>query len=186
MVEKTEELRVMDKGDTRRDVSKVRDVDGDMKQGKEAVMVWKNHFEKLLSKQNNSLLNEDLAMQEMMWALGNFKRKAAPGKGGLTVEMISKEVLLQVWYELFKLCWKEGMIPSIWKQSVVIPVPKMKSRGPCNTDDIWGISLVLVPYKAMCMLVKERLALVVEERTLVAEEQGDFRKLKGEDVGARL
>ncbi len=29
-----------------------------------------------------------------------------------------------------------------------------------------------VPHKAMCMIVKERLALVVEERKLVAEEQG--------------
>ena len=55
-------------------------------------------------KQNNSLLNEDLTMQEVVWALGKLKRKAAPGRDGLTVEMISKEVLLQVWYELFKLC----------------------------------------------------------------------------------
>ena len=87
--------------------------------------MWKNHFEKLLNagqpsegervlrgqvKQNNSLLNEDLTMQEVMWALGILKRKAAPGRDGLTAEMISKEVLLLVWYELFKLCWKEGMI----------------------------------------------------------------------------
>ena len=163
MVERTEELRLVDKGDTRRDVSKVRDVDGDMKQGKEAVTVWTNHFEKLLNagqpsqgerairdlgKQNNSLLNEDLTMQKVMWTLGKLNRKVAPGRDGLTAEMISKEVLLPVWYELFKLCWKEGMIPSMWKQSVVIPVPKKRSRGTCNTDDYWGIPLVSVPYKA--------------------------------------
>ena len=40
------------------------------------------------------------------------------------------------------------------------------SKGPCVTDDFRGISLVSVPYKAMCMIVKERLALVVEERKL--------------------
>ena len=109
--------------------------------------VWKNHFEKLLNagqpsegerairdqgKQNNSLLNEDLTMQEVMWALGKLKGKAVPGRDGLTAEMISKEVLLPVWYKLFKLCWKEGMILSMWKKSVVIPVPKKRSRGPCN------------------------------------------------------
>ena len=80
-------LRLVDKGDTRRDVSKVRDVNGDMKQGKEAVTVWTNHFEKLLNagqpgegerairdlgKQNNSLLNEDLTMQKVMWTLGKL------------------------------------------------------------------------------------------------------------------
>ena len=53
----------------------------------------------------------------------------------------------------------------------MIPVPKKRSRGPCNTDDFRGISLVSVPYKAMCMIVKERLALVMKERKYVAEEQ---------------
>ena len=57
-------------------------------------------------------------------------------------------------------------MPSIWKLSVVVPVPKRRSKGLCVTDDFRGISLVSVPYKAMCMIVKERLALVVEERKL--------------------
>ena len=52
--------------------------------------------------------------------------------------MISKEVLLQAWYELVKLYWKQGMMPGIWWQSVVTPVPKKRSRGPCNTDDFQG------------------------------------------------
>ena len=58
----------------------------------------------------------------------------------------------------------------------MIPVPKKRSKGPCVTDDFHGISLVFVPYKAMCIIVKKRLALVVEERKLVAEEQGGCRK----------
>ena len=53
-------------------------------------------------------------------------------------------------------------MPSIWKLSV----GKRRSKGLCVTDDFRGISLVSVPYKAMCMIVKERLALVVEERKL--------------------
>ena len=60
-------------------------------------------------------------------------------------------------------------MPSIWNQGVVIPVPKKDkgvrggskggSKGPCVTDDFRGITLVSLPYKAMCMIVKERLAL---------------------------
>ena len=64
-------------------------------------------------------------------------------------------------------------------QSVVIPVPKKRSKRPCVTDDFRGISLVSVPYKAMCIIVKERLGLVVEGRKLVAEEQGGLRKGRG-------
>ena len=66
----------------------------------------------------------------------------------------------------------------------MILMPKKRSRGPCNTDDFRGISLVSVPYKALCMIVKERLALVVEERKLVAEEQGGFRKWRDYDIDA--
>ena len=69
------------------------------------------------------------------------------------------------------------MIPSIRKHSVVIPVPIKRNRGPCNTDDFRGISLVSVPcIQGNVHDTEKRLALVVEERKLVAEEQGGFRK----------
>ena len=141
-------LKVVDKRGTRSDVLKVRDMDGEIKQGKEAVMVWKNHFEKILNtgvpsegereateqnKQSNTLLlDEDIMRQEVVWALGRLKSNAAPGKDGLTAEMVDKDIMVGFWYELFKLCWKEGTMPSIWKQTVVIPIPKKRSMGPCH------------------------------------------------------
>ena len=36
-----------------------------------------------------------------------------------------------------------------------------------------------VVYKAMCLIVQERLVMVVEERQLLAEEQGGFRRGRG-------
>ena len=42
-------LKVVDKRNTRCDVLKVRDMKGEVKQGKEAVMVWKDHFEGILN-----------------------------------------------------------------------------------------------------------------------------------------
>ena len=36
------------------------------------------------------------------------------------------------------------MVPSIWKQRVVIPVPKKRGQGPCVTDDYCDISVVSV------------------------------------------
>ena len=51
--------------------------------------------------------------------------------------------------------------------------------GVCKTDEFRGISLVPVAYKAMCSVIQGRLRHVVEERNLVAEEQGGFRKGRG-------
>ena len=49
----------------------------------------------------------------------------------------------------------------------------------CKTDDYWGISLTSVAYKAMCSVVHRRRLYIVEEKQLVAEEQGGVRKGRG-------
>ena len=46
----------------------------------------------------------------------------------------------------------------------------------CKVVYFCGISLTLVAYKAMCSVVHRRLVHMVEEKQLVAEEQGGFRK----------
>ena len=58
----------------------------------------------------------------------------------------------------------------------MVPVPKKRSKGICRTDKFQGNSLVSVVYKAMCVIVQERL---VEERQLLAEEQGGFTRGRG-------
>ena len=46
-------------------------------------------------------------------------------------------------------------------------------------DEYRGISLVAVPYKALCSIMQKRMMVVVEEKRLVAEEQGGFRRGRG-------
>ena len=61
----------------------------------------------------------------------------------------------------------------------MVPIPKRSRSGVCKTEDFRGISLLPVAYKAMCSIAQNRLVHVVEERKLVAEEQGKFRKGRG-------
>ena len=101
------------------------------------------------------------------------------GRDGLTAEMVSCDILVDFWWCLFNWCWKFGMILSEWRKSVVVPIPKKQNRGPCRVDEFRGISLVAVPYKALCSIVHKRMVEVVEEKGLVAEEQGGFRRGRG-------
>ena len=71
------------------------------------------------------------------------------------------------------------MVPSEWRRITVVPIPKRSRSGVCKTEDFWGISLLPVAYKAMCSIAQNRLVHVFEERKLVAEEQGGFRKGRG-------
>ena len=92
--------------------------------------------------------------------------------------MVGSKELVDSWHCLFNWCWANGMIPTEWRRSVIVPIPK-RVRGVCRMDKFWGISLVPVAYKAMCGIIQERLTQVVGERNLVAEEQGGVRRGRG-------
>ena len=77
------------------------------------------------------------------------------------------------------LCWRNKITPSEWGRSVIVPILKKRSNGVCRTEDFRGIFLVSVAYKTMCSIVQQRMVQVVEERQLLAEEQGGLRKGSG-------
>ena len=112
-------------------------------------------------------------MEEIVWAFNNLKRKAATGKDGLSAEMTNRNTLWKLWHGLLNTCWKKGMVPTIWGESILVPVQKKKGKGPCVADDFRGISLLSVVYKA---IIQERLSLLCEGYNLIAEEQGGFRR----------
>ena len=103
----------------RSDIGKVYDEVGVMRQGKEAVEVWKRHFERVLNEGGRSdvegnnggeevgsefeLLNEAMT-REVVQALVGLKRKPALGSDGLMAEMIDSKVLVDFWVTLFNCC----------------------------------------------------------------------------------
>ena len=49
-------------------------------------------------------------MEEVRQALGSLKQRAAPGRDGLTAEMISREVLVEFWWVLFNWSWRNDSL----------------------------------------------------------------------------
>ena len=124
-------------------------------------------------------LYQPISREEVAWALDKVKKDVAPGKDGVTVDMMSAEMLFNVWYALFEVCWEYGMVPSVWRESLVVPVSKKRSRGTCVTDNFRGISLTSTVSKVLCMILNARLTDGAEGEGLIAEEQGGFRKQRG-------
>ena len=101
----------------------VYDKDGNVKAGEEAVKVWKEHFTKVLGVSNggsgsdeervgdsaeinnwgthrldfSERLCQPISREEVAWALDKVKKDPAPGKDGVTVDMMSADVLYDVW-----------------------------------------------------------------------------------------
>ena len=66
----------------------------------------------------------DITKEEVDWALQHVRKEAIPRKDCISATMVWSVALDQVWTTLFNLCWKNGLVPSLCKKSVIIPVPK--------------------------------------------------------------
>ena len=163
-----------------------------MRQGKEAVEVWRSYFEKVLNEGGNSedqgggnvlgdessWIDEGITREEVEQALGELKRRAAPGTDGLTSRngwQQGVSGLLALPLQLVLGQWDD---PHRMEECNCTHT-KRRVRCVCRMNELRGISLVPVAYKAMCGIIQERLTQVVGERNLVAEEQGGFRRGRG-------
>ena len=127
-------MGVRSRGEKRDDITKVYNEVGEVTEGEEAVGVWKRHFQRVLNegwvaesddgdevpkemvaKDPCELVNADIT-KEVVLALGRLKLKAAPGRDGLSAEMVCCDVLADFWCSLFNWCWRSGMAPSEWKK----------------------------------------------------------------------
>ena len=90
-------------------------------------------------------------------ALRELKRRVAAGRDELMAEVVSCDIFVDFWWCLFNWCRKFGMIPTEWRKSVVVPIPKKQKSGPCRVDEYREISLVAVPYKALCSIMQKRM-----------------------------
>ena len=70
----------------------------------------------MVAKDPCELVNADITKEEVVLALGRLKRKAVPGRDGLSAEMVCCDVLVDFWCSLFNWCWKNGMTPSEWRK----------------------------------------------------------------------
>ena len=183
-------------------LDKVLDNNGVIQSGEEAVKVWSAHFrevlqgskEPLVGKSGRSVCSEapqgeqgsdnpelegEITREEVMWALSKAKKRKSTGRDGISLEMMEVEILRDVWVHLFNACWRFGVVPSFWKRSIIVPIPKGRVKGACDTSNFRGISLTSLVGKIMCMVLNNRLADFLEAKELLADEQGGFRRGRG-------
>ena len=71
----------------------------------------------------SSCIDEGISREEVEQALGILKQRVAPGTNELMAEMVGSKKLGDFWHCLFNWCWTNGMIPSDWRRSVIVPIP---------------------------------------------------------------
>ena len=86
---------------------------------------------------------DPFSTKELKNALKKVKTRKAPGPDGITGEMLkhlgasSRAALLKI----FNYSWMKGVVPAVWKEAVIIPVPK-KDKDKKNLLSYHLISLL--------------------------------------------
>ena len=110
--------------------------------------------------------------------LSNLDGSSAAGPDGLHPHLLKACSVALLWplFLLFFKSFEEGMLPTLWKTSVVAPLFKSGSR--CNPLNYRPISLTSVCCKTMERVIGAQLVDYLELNNLLATNQFGFRKLR--------
>lgn len=196
-----------DEGKEKSQVTQIKSEDGQVKTGREMMMVWEKWFRKLfhpvasskfdlvfkqeveawlprigieLSEDIYPELNVDLTRAEVMKAMRRLKGRKAVGIDEITGEALrfGGEALEEELWRLLSCTFADGKVPTEWGTGLIVPV--FKGKG-CKLipDNYRGITLLCVASKLYASILSNRLMVWAEKEGILADEQGGFRKGRG-------
>ncbi|XP_043943589.1 uncharacterized protein LOC122815288, partial [Protopterus annectens] len=125
--------------------------------------------------------NEDLPIncekpskEEIRKAIIQMKNGKAAGPDNIPAEALKADLntSVEMLYPLFERIWAEETVPSEWKESHLIKLPKKGDLSKC--DNYRGINLLSVPGKVFNRILLERIKDTTDKK--LREEQAGFRK----------
>lgn len=135
------------------------------------------NFQRLDKKEESGKgIDEPFTMAEMVRAI-NRAKQTSPGKDQICYGMLKhlgERSLLKL-LEIYNKVWKEGKLPSEWKEAVVIPIRK-PGKDPTNPINYRPIALTSNLCKIMERMITERLSYELESRGVLNSCQSGFRK----------
>ena len=121
-------------------------------------------------------LDDERSESEVARALMNAKLKKAVGIDNLPNEILRNVNTIEMLHVLFSKIFETGVTPSIWKISIIKPIPKNSLIDPRLPLQYRGISLLSTVYKIFSSILNVRITKCAEEQGLFADEQNGFRK----------
>ena len=133
-------------------------------------------------------MTEPFSMKELKDAMKKVKTRKAPGPDGITGELLkhlgacSRAVLQKT----FNHSWMKGVVPAVWKEAAIIPVPK-KGKDKKNPRSYRHISLLSCVGKLLERMVNRRLISHPESNSVLSPTQTGYGKFRStEDQLAHL
>ena len=121
-------------------------------------------------------LDRPITSAEVVQACRTLKNRKAPGKDGITNEIIRASLpeMCSVLNKLFNVILSTGLNPDSWKTGINVPV--YKNGDPTNPSNYRGITLNSSLGKRLYQILNNRVVEYLEDNDLLSKEQAGFRK----------
>ena len=121
-------------------------------------------------------LDRPITSAEVAQACRTLKNRKAPGKDGITNEIIRASLpdMCNVLNKLFNVILSTGLNSDSRKTGVNVPIHK--SGDPTNPSNYRGITINISLGKLLYQILKNRVVEYLEDNDLLSKEQADFRK----------
>ena len=125
---------------------------------------------------NTESYNKPFLLNELKDAL-NKSIETEAGSDGLHYQFLTHlcQDCLKILLQLFNIIWLSGKIPFLWKEAIVVPIPK-PNKDLSDPTNYRPIALTSCLCKTMERMVNDRLVWVLESKKLISKFQCGFRK----------
>ena len=132
-------------------------------------------FELTNANADNAIYNRPFTIEEFDKICNNLKLGKAVGPDMIPNEVLRHTGIRQLLVDFINMCFTNNVIPSVWRLSMISPIPKSSSKDPYVPLNYRGISLLSCMYKLYSAALNSRITSHCEINGLLVDEQNGFR-----------
>ncbi len=123
----------------------------------------------------NVELNRPIELAEVEKMVKKAKAGKSAGIDAIPNEVLKSSNIIKCLHAFFQFCFDTGLIPSVWTQAVISPIPKDKTSDPRIPLNYRGLSILSCVYKIYTAVLNNRIVDFLEVNDLLHDEQNGFR-----------
>ena len=124
----------------------------------------------------NDEINGEITQDELLMAISKLKLNKSVGIDGIPNEVLKMGGIFEILLKFMNMCLKQNLIPSLWTQSIIKPIPKGSNKDPHVPLNYRGISLLSCVSKLLSSTVNTRICRYFDRLDILVDEQNGFRK----------
>ena len=125
--------------------------------------------------QCNAALNKEVSIDEIEKVISKLKNYKSVGNDKVPDEVIKCNTYKYLQFELVSFCFSNSLVPTIWKQAIIKPIPKGTTKDPFVSLNYRGISLISGVAKSYSRFINNRIMGYCNELGIFVDEQNGFR-----------